>query len=162
MLINDTLSPPVKLDENALFNTSAPFTSLVLAIDRAKAFTYRLPSESYKLSSTASSVHKSSIFDDFLFRSIRYSRPRVPLGSLLHVTMQIRLYLQPFWLDGASTRLSVLPFGIVVAPSSLEAWLRIVSCEMFPEFTILCPAYSYAAHPRILSSANANATVSCV
>ena len=37
----------------------------------------------------------------------------------LHVTMQIRLYLQPFWLDGASARLSVLPYGIVVAPSDI-------------------------------------------
>ena len=42
-----------------------------------------------------------------------------------------------------STHLSVRAFALVVAPSSSEAWLRIVSFEVFPEFTRL-------SHPNFL------------
>ena len=44
--IRDLPSPPRKDDENALFKTSAPLTSLVLAIDFANALTYLFPRES--------------------------------------------------------------------------------------------------------------------
>lgn len=46
--------------------------------------------------------------------------------SLLNIAVETRLYLHPFQGLGASGRLALLPFGIVVTPSSCEAWHGIV------------------------------------
>ena len=78
----------------------------------------------------------SHCFNDF-FCSGQVANLTPFFSEPLHVAMQIRLYLQPFWLDGASTRLSVLPFGIVVARSSFEASLRIV----FVRCSLNSPSY---------------------
>lgn len=45
--------------------------------------------------------------------------------ELLYISVQIRLYLIPFWNLTASTHLSVLPLGIVVTRSSFKASLGI-------------------------------------
>lgn len=52
-----------------------------------------------------------------------------------------------FRLLGASHHLVVRAFALVVAPSSFEAWIRIVSFEMFPEFTQLSLLYFYKEAP---------------
>ena len=60
-------------------------------------------------------------------------------GRARRVAMQTRLYLHPFWMHRTSTRLRVLPFGIVVerspfGASLLIAYLRVPSnSRCFPK-----------------------------
>jgi len=58
----------------------------------------------------------------YKFIEVRYSSIGL---NRLHVSIQNRLYLHPFPEAPISNRLVVLPFGIVVEPSSIEAWLLI-------------------------------------
>ena len=63
---------------------------------------------------------------------------RIATPDLLHVSMQSRLYHQPFWLFRASSRLALLPLGIVVEPSPRGAWLLIalaLRLQVFQQFT---------------------------
>lgn len=69
--------------------------------------------------------------------SDRFATPAAFSYELLHVAMQTRLYLRPRGTPPISTRLGVLPYGIVVEPCSIEPWLLIVLTE-FPAIREVC------------------------
>jgi hypothetical protein len=68
-------------------------------------------------------------------RRDRYSRHRP--GGLLHIPMQRRLYHHPRGVSGASGRLALRAFALVVAPSPTICWCLAQDCPVWtsPEFT---------------------------